>query len=130
MTELAAGTGPDGMCPVCRSGEAVRQTSCTPRVGAFSCDRCDTRWAITVVSPPSLVDRIASAMAARSVADEVITVAPAVPDDDSEPRGYYIGECGHRAPLIGPICYVGPCEECGVGAGERAALPSPADGRA
>ncbi len=116
--DLAAVTDPEGMCPLCWSGEAIRQTSCTPRVEAWACDRCDTRWAITVVNPP-LVDRIASAMAARSTGDEVVTVGPdlraqTVRDDDSEPRGYFIGECGHRRPIC-PTGHVGACEECGVG---------------
>lgn len=84
--DLAPVTDPDATCPVCRSGEAIRQTSCTPLVEAFSCDGCDTRWAISVVYPPSLVDR--------------------------EPRGFYIGRCGHRVAWIGPALYVGPREEC------------------
>jgi hypothetical protein len=36
------------------------------------------------------------------------TVAPA---EDSQPRGYFIGGCGHPVP-IGPNCRVGECRVC------------------
>ncbi len=42
-------------------------------------------------------------------------VAQAAQDDASEPRGYFVGECGHRVPG-GPAFYVGPCGECDPGA--------------
>lgn len=39
--------------------------------------------------------------------------AQAAQDDDSEPQGYFVGECGHRVPG-GPAYYVGgPCRDCG-----------------
>lgn len=39
--------------------------------------------------------------------------AQAAQDDDSEPQGYFVGECGHRVPG-GPAYYVGgPYGECG-----------------
>ncbi len=38
--------------------------------------------------------------------------AQAAQDDDNEPAGYFVGECGHRVPLIGPVWYVGPCGDC------------------
>lgn len=33
-------------------------------------------------------------------------------DDDSQPRGYFIGGCGHRTLLFGVGSYVGPCDDC------------------
>jgi hypothetical protein len=36
-------------CPYCGTTSGVRQSSDTGRVQAWSCDRCDTRWAYTVV---------------------------------------------------------------------------------
>ncbi|MGH3898774.1 MAG: hypothetical protein ACRDTA_11085 [Pseudonocardiaceae bacterium] len=106
MAGLAPVVDPEVTCPVCWSGEAIRQTSRTPLVEAFSCDRCDTRWAISVVNPRPFLDGIATAVAVRSIADGIITLAPdrrakAARNDDSEPRGYFIGECGHRTPLVG-----------------------------
>ncbi len=110
---------------MCWSGEAVRQTSCTPRVQAWACDRCDSGWAVTVVNPRPFLGGIAAAVAEHSAAEQVIALA-ALPtrdgvgeagpdrarDDDNQPRGYWVGECGHRVPLVGPICYVGPCDDC------------------
>lgn len=108
----------DETCPACRSGQTIRQTSRTPRVQAWACDRCDTSYAISVVNPRPFLDRIAAAVAERSIADQVLTLAPdpsaqAAQGDDSEPTGYYVAECGHRVPG-GPIFRfrAGPCEDC------------------
>ncbi len=45
-----------------------------------------------------------------------LAVAPdpsgqAAQDDDNEPRGYWVGECGHRV-YGGPVWRVGPCGDC------------------
>ncbi|MGH3565358.1 MAG: hypothetical protein ACRDRH_04885 [Pseudonocardia sp.] len=42
--------------------------------------------------------------------------AQAAQDDDSQPAGYFIGECGHRMPPVGTAWYVGPCDDCGPSA--------------
>lgn len=70
---------------------------------------------------PSVPDCIAAAVAARSIADQVITLAAnpsaqAAQDDDSQPAGYFIGECGHQVPPVGTAWYVGPCNDCGPSA--------------
>ncbi|MGH3886575.1 MAG: hypothetical protein ACRDSZ_08380 [Pseudonocardiaceae bacterium] len=36
----------------------------------------------------------------------------AAQDDSSQPQGYYVGECGHRVPLIGPVGHIGPGGDC------------------
>ncbi len=39
--------------------------------------------------------------------------AQAGQDDDSELHGYYVGECGHRVPLVGAAgWHIGPCDDC------------------
>ncbi|MGH3896796.1 MAG: hypothetical protein ACRDTA_00800 [Pseudonocardiaceae bacterium] len=86
---------------------------------------------MTVVNPRPFLDGIAAAVADR--AGPAVTrwdppdagsgsagLSPAAPDPraqaaqygDSQPRGYFIGEWGHRVPLVGAGCYVGPCDEC------------------
>ncbi|MGH3755883.1 MAG: hypothetical protein ACRDRP_25025 [Pseudonocardiaceae bacterium] len=36
-------------------------------------------------------------------------------DGEGEVAGYFAGQCGHPAPLAGPVWRVGPGEDCDAG---------------
>jgi hypothetical protein len=56
-------------------------------------------------------DDVASAYGSSTAAGGPDPSAQAAQDDDSEPSGYFISECGHRVPG-GPAWYVGSCKNC------------------
>jgi ribosomal protein L37AE/L43A len=50
-------------CPHCDTTAGVRLISSPPKVWAWSCAACGTRWVMSVVNPHLYLDRLAEAVA-------------------------------------------------------------------
>jgi len=71
-------------CPGCDATHGVQRTTGTsPRVQAWSCTTCQTKWAITTVNPQPYLDRLAATVeqlgAARFMLRQVIALADDAP---------------------------------------------------
>lgn len=67
-------------CPYCGITSGVQRiTGTSPRVQAWSCTACQTKWAITTVNPQLYLDRLAATVeqlcATRSLLRQVLTLA-------------------------------------------------------
>ncbi len=103
--------------PLCNQLVPLVSEHCLPECDRehFLCPQCVSEATIWSADPD---DRQAARQippdgGSRSAAG---VPAPGVQDDEGEVAGYFIGECGHPAPLVGPVWRVGPCGECDPGA--------------
>ena len=99
-------------CPSCGTTTGVQSITGTfPRVRAWACAACRTKWAIAVVNPRPFLERISATVelaAARSVLREIIALADQVAgltDEQLRVRLLALAKCArfssnaaHRSP--------------------------------